>query len=563
MPSGMIPIKEIAPYRGMNTYDDPKVLQDGECVDLCNALPGRPPRPRNGCQGSVLADSATMRFIPPGIAYNVGADVYIIAWVYDSSVSEYKLILFSVDTTGAYTVLGNASIDSTPVFGMQNQHSCIYTISNQPMSLWKGGTESLSHKVVEGVDVVREMCISEAASIQALTVTGDDATGVFDVGDCFDYAFTYIRHVTPECFEDGSSPAGMIFHPDVSEVYTSPQPKRIDAFTNPGACEGVELVSNREAINISDDGEHSKYYTNIDLSNDHGTAIAQGATHLRVTRSRRQSSVEDAQGATKFFVCDLPLVASPQVFTDKLSDAALAGETNQLIYGYSVAPQASYIEYCKERMWLFSQNGKGYYSEAPGNDGATDDELAKRYPQKWSSFWNPTRFYVDCDSTDGQVATGMKRLGDDLYFFKQKKIFCLYGGDPLSAAPTLVSDNLGCSFPHTITKCEMKGYLGNVILFLSNEGPAVIQEGGRIRLFSEFKIMELWPDRSLDLYGELETDYDWIVNNCSASYFKNNWVILYQKKSGEFRWFNYYVNPGMAIDPSAPRGPWRGEFAEM
>ena len=45
MPSGMIPIADPAITRGMNTVDDPKVLQPGEAVRLLNAFPGNPPIP--------------------------------------------------------------------------------------------------------------------------------------------------------------------------------------------------------------------------------------------------------------------------------------------------------------------------------------------------------------------------------------------------------------------------------------------------------------------------------------------------------------------------------------
>jgi hypothetical protein len=303
-------------------------------------------------------------------------------------------------------------------------------------------------------------------------------------------------------------------------------------------------------------------------------AIAQGATHLRVSRSRAQTTQVLARGATKFFLCDLPLYNGEDVYLDVLTEAAMSGETNQLITGYSAAPYGSFIEYVKGRLFIMTPSGKVYYSEVPGGDGGTDEELAEAYPQAWASLFKPLNFYLDCDSADGQKSTGIKRLGDDLYFFKERKIFALYGGDPLSSQLTQVSQKIGCSFPYTMTKCEMKGMFENSLLFLSNMGPMALLEGGRVRSFAEMKIKELWPDKSDELYGFLDTDYDWIIQNCSANYFKNTWWVMYLYRvfpipgttwpyTVKSKTFGYYVDPSLVTDGNAPHGPFEFEFAEM
>jgi hypothetical protein len=306
----------------------------------------------------------------------------------------------------------------------------------------------------------------------------------------------------------------------------------------------------------------------ITLAATHATALAQGATHLRVSRCLEQDTKILAQGATKFFLCDLPLDVTTVAFSDTTSNAALEGETNQLITGYSVAPPAAFMEYLKGRLFMMATDGRVYFSESVGGDGGTDLETAQAYPQAWASLFKPTTYLLDCDYVDGQRATGMKRLGDDLFMFKERKIFAVFGGDPTSTPLSQVSNTIGCAFPYTLTKCEIKGMFGKCLLFLGNDGPMVMEEGGRVRPFSEFKIKELWPEQSQELYSELDLDYDWISRNCTAAFFKNTWWIMYKTKTvltveGTSRIFGYYFDPDLAADQNAPHGPLEFQFAEI
>ena len=301
----------------------------------------------------------------------------------------------------------------------------------------------------------------------------------------------------------------------------------------------------------------------INLAAAHPYALAQGATHIRVSRSLEQDTEVLAQGATKWFLFDLPLNVSPVVYYDNVSNAALTGEENQLVTGYSVAPAACFSEFCKGRLFLLSKDGKGYYSEAAGGDGSITLEIAHAYPQYAYSLFKPTEYYFDADYIDGQLASGMKRLGDDLFIFKERKIFAIYGGDPLFTTLSQVSNVVGCSFPYTITSCEIKGLFGNCLLFMSNDGPMVLQEGGKLRPFAEFRIKQLWPGKDDELYSELDTDYNWIVHNCTAAFYKNTWWVFYVTKAGVSRIFGYYFDPDTGFREDAPNGPLELEFAEM
>jgi hypothetical protein len=686
MPSGMLPVIDGPITRGMNTVDDPKTLKQGECVRLLNAFPGVPPVPRNGCTGRLLTGTQNYRYIPPGISFVYGGNIYAVVWVYDTIGAVYKPIAVNV-ATGAFTDLGDADFGASIVmFDFVNIHSCVYSAISIAMSAWELSANAIGHKVIESNGIIRDMCIAEAGDINTIAL---NASGALNANKWFEYSFQYVRRNDSAAFTSGATPSGMILPAGIGANY---EPIRIDTFL-PGSCIGVEDSSKRETINVvevnhtpsalmltnsglgnfsaaqcidantatkafdadtgvllgsylkidfgsgspvcltrfdvfmassgstneykiqySDDGtnwsdasaatvvsatdwnniailssvtEVHRYWrlylnnagadgpdvmeircygkggTTITVLTANAKAIAQGATHLRVSRTLEQTTEALAQSATKFFLFDLPLGVTQKAFNDNTSNESLSGETNQLVTGYSVAPPAAFIEYVKGRLFLMDTTGRVYYSETAGGDGGTDLETAQAYPQAWSSMFKPITYYLDCDHVDGQLSSGMKRLGDDLFFFKERKLFALFGGDPQSAPLSPVSDKVGCAFPYTITKCEIKGLFGKCLLFLGNDGPMVLQEGGRIRPFSEFKIKELWPEKSLELYSELDTDYDWIVHNCTAAFYKNTWWILYQTKAGTNRIFGYYFDPDLGAGDDAPRGALEFEFAEM
>jgi hypothetical protein len=692
MPSGMNEFNDGAPVYGMNTVDDPKRLKEGECVRLLNMLPGNPPVPRNGCTGRLIAwSSSTARFVPPGVAFEYGGTIYIIVWVYDSSIGAYVLAVIDTANGVRESAFAADFLTALPFFDFLALHGNIYCAVSIPMTHWVGVdvvTGSSPHKVVESGLIARDMCINAAAFATSITPSGN--SGFLSPSDAegdgyVEYGFNYVRHNVSSAFTVGATPSGMILPPGIP---VNSEPIRVDVFS-PGVCIGVENLIYREVksvkmlikpeatrlsqsglgsfnaancvdgnfanvgfevdsasagaylvidfgsgqtrnmilfglfmelagstanfkIQYSDNGStytdaavdfipalanwnyqevvaatfhrywrlyltnapgagpniheitcYGKTILSFDISQSHATAMAQGATHLRVSRSLIQTTSALAEAATKFWLTDLPIGVSTTSFNDTVTNAALEGEVNQLITGYAVAPDAAFIEYVKGRVYLMGLDGRVYYSESIGGDGGTDLEAAQAQPQPWASLFKPTTYLLDCDYVDGQSATGMKRLGDDLFMFKERKTFALFGGDPLSATISQVSDRIGCAFPYTLTKCEIKGMFEKCLLFLGNDGPMVLQEGGRIRPFSEFKIKELWPDKCTELYSELDLDYDWIVQNCTAAFFKNIWWILYQTKAGVNRIFGYYFNPDLGADGAAPHGSLEFEFASM
>lgn len=287
----LAPISDRAPVLGMNNVDDPKDLKPGQCVELVNAMPGNPPNIRKGTTTYKISSTDGMVWVPPLINQaDPAGTLYIVGWVFDSP--NYKLVKLNVSTR-VLTVLGTAAGLSNPSFDFVKARNALYALVSSAMTQWNSDTKMLSHKIVElGVssDVIREMCFDVAPRFDgnSVTLTGDDAVGVFTLPGAgqswIGYAWTYIRHT----------------------AYGAVQV----ATFNPADNESFEDPTYQHQVQIVTDSVHTKYYVKInmrDISTDRAKAVAQGATHVRIYRSRIQSSQEDAAGATKFFCKDLPI----------------------------------------------------------------------------------------------------------------------------------------------------------------------------------------------------------------------------------------------------------------
>ena len=526
----------------MNSVDDPITLKDGEVARLVNLFPGDPPVARNGCNGVYKAFiSGKDEFVKPGICYGFRGDttIYGVSWVYSKTFDTYYLTIFNPNGSTDITNLGAATV-TDPMFGFLQLHSSIYAFVNKDLTTWKADTKAIVNKVIESATIVRDMCISIAGSVTSATKV--TSGGHFTLDKYVDYAFQYVRRNDAPAFTAGTTPTGMILPPGITGV-----PKRIDTFL-PGMCVGIENPDNRKGVGPFAANDKVTITFTGDTS-----AIAQGATHLRVSRTLEFDSASLASEATHFFLCDLPVLTTSAAYDDTTSNAALTGEVNQLLTGYSVAPNAAYAKYHKGRLFLVADNGKVYYSEAVGKDGAYDLETAEEYPMLWASLFKPLSYYNKCDYEDGVAGTGVEVLQNDIYFFKESKIFALFGGDPTATAETLLSDSIGCLFPHTIVKCQIQGF-GDCIFFMSNEGPAVITQGGNITLFSDFKVRELWPKlispQRKGALGIVEVPkYDLASRDMAAFYYNNTvWVVNKEIVTNQTKMWGFYTNP---LNPGA------------
>lgn len=258
---------------------------------------------------------------------------------------------------------------------------------------------------------------------------------------------------------------------------------------------------------------------------------------------------------------------SPLAWTDTVSDATLAGELASMVTnGYSVGPKAGLVEYANGRMWLFSllteEKGRAYYSEILSGAGGTPLDEAVQYPQKFASLFR-FNYYIDFSVQKGQVATGIKRMFNDIYFFFEGEVHALFTGDPVIAEPTLINSIIGCAFPDTLVTAEIPFYGGQCLIYISNLGPAITRQGGETFLFTDFKIGELWPKKNKELFNDLVDNRDTIINNCSGVFWKNTYFITYYTAAGIKKIFAYYFNPELLLDSKAPHGPYRIDLAEV
>ena len=263
-------------------------------------------------------------------------------------------------------------------------------------------------------------------------------------------------------------------------------------------------------------------------------AIASGATHIRVWRTLGADSQAIADGLTHRFVLAAPITSLlDSVYNylrDSISDNYLTGETNFLeTTGYDVPPQGRFVIWAGGRQWIGGNpDNKGYwfYSELPANT---------RYPQKYASMFRLDQYFNTCDPSDGQYDTGVCELSGDLYFFKERKIFALAGANP-DNVPTLISDGIGCAFPHTLVVADVSILGGRCAMFISESGPASLTAGGQVRLLNEFKIAELWPSGTGNII-KLSTGVptDWYTRNKVTGCYWNNtyWIFFGDSRDTE------------------------------
>ena len=535
MPSKMLKLMEPAPTLGMNTVDDPNFLKPGECVRLLNMFPENPPLIRYGCPVvyKTFIDQYSY-FLPPIIITRFkGSDsTWAIGWIYNTGTNKYYLVRVSPDGSDDIYQLGLATFIK-PEFGSIALDNNIYVFASETFSSWDGAFYALGPKVVESSTVVRDMCITASCSLVTFSSASQVTPGgPFLNGDCFDYAFQYVRHTEATYFTGGIPISGLILPTGISGI-----PQRVDTFL-PGACVGVESLATRQTIQITADNS----YVVLDTGVDQTAALAQGATHIRVSRSARETSTSLAQGATHYFLADLPLGGG--TFTDTVPDAALVGgELNFLLTGYSPLPAGgAYARFHLGRLFVMDSYGKVYYSEVPGGDGAYTLSTAEYFPQYAASLFKPLTYVLDCDQGQGILGSGIEILGSDIYFFKESQIYVLYGGDPTLAVPTLISGEIGCPFPQTIRKMDTIDR-GQVIFFISTRGPCFIRNGGTLEIFSVFKVQELWPDRNLSIFGQIVSAYTVPRNSCTCLFYKNTIWIAFTDLYQDNKLYGYYSSP--------------------
>jgi len=617
-----------APVFGMNSRDDLKDLKKGEVVQLTNARPGNPPEPIRGSRHHKISDTVDYKYASHAVSFTTpGGTSYGIVWVKDGT--DYKLVKINL-TTWVLTLLGTATGLTDPAFRFIRIWQYIYAIVDKDMT-WDGSSQTSRHKIIEigdDEDTVREMCIGLAAGITNIT----NVTGTTFGRGYLGYTFTFIRLTDDSAFDADGDPV------------------HVTTFL-PGVNEGIEATTNRKIIGSGCPFGVDITIYDADLEATNDLARELGVTHIRIHRTRLQTSSALAAGATLFYCMDIPLVDAltekdiynieldgsyvivetttphnlvddnyvlledledgateidgisalitvlsrkrfqmndfgtsgisahvsggkivPSThilkISDTVSDASLAGEESQMIMTtYSAGPKAGFAEYALNRLWLFGlldlEVGRAYYSESPGGAGGTPTDLALEYPQKFASMFH-YNYYVDMSVKKGNRPTGIMRLGGDIYFFFEGEIHALFGSDPTYAKPTQITDELGCAFPDTLIRADSENLDGEFIFFLGNNGPAITKKGGETVLLTEWKIAELWPTKSRELFGDLKSNREHIIHHCAAEFWKNTIWLSYETNAGVKRLFAYYFNPRLRKEPqTAPHGAYEVVLASV
>jgi hypothetical protein len=329
---------------------------------------------------------------------------------------------------------------------------------------------------------------------------------------------------------------GMSVMPDEGD------PIETDLFTVPDLESPEDSAMRVTIYNPYDDGRIAIPMSAFNLARN------QGATHFRVWMTIGAADEETAQGLAHAFVSDIPLMADTsyglaRTFLTNVSDAVLTTRieaayvltmtttdaTTGIGRAYTHPPLGRYIEYAGGRMWVWDEVGNAFYSAVTGEDGLPNAYNTKRY----ASMFVPVEYFIAFFTSTAEKNTGVAKLGNDLYFFKENSIFSIANSDPKNQLTT-VSTAVGCSFPYTLTKANVPILGGDCLLFLSNSGPCYMSSGGVVGFIDNFAAKELWPDERNQggtagelLYNSgLPTNW-YSRNKVSAHFSHNTWWIKY------------------------------------
>lgn len=346
---------------------------------------------------------------------------------------------------------------------------------------------------------------------------------------------------------------------------------------NPGICEGPNIISKRISIFVSEDGtnpilgiDKTKLNENVYEYLNYGAL--QGATHLRIYRTLGNLDRDVANGLDHRFLIDIALNVTQDTqystlyFQDTFTNTILEGSLNFLEHvGYNEPPHGRFTAWANNIFWVSGitkyhkkriaveydnyevYNGRVEYSVPPGTAGISFGAL---YPQKFGSMFNQLTQYKTYGFNNGEQDTGLEVLEGDLYLFKEHSIYVIYNADPTNN-PVLLSEIYGCVCPNSIVLADIQQLGNKALFFISNEGMAYIQPGGKIVLFKEFKISYL--EKTGGIMARSKTGFEGEPTNfyskslISCSYWDNTlWVI-----AGDYSNEMSQINEGAATNGRA------------
>jgi hypothetical protein len=282
------PIQEAPPIYGMNTLLDAQDLPMGQCIELVNARPGNPPVVLQGSDVWLLPDSLNYRLVPPALSI---LDVYekprIYVWALDDNT--YKLLEINAETLPmSVREIGYANGLTAPRFGLLSIGDKIYATASETM-LWNGILERSAGKIINpgviGSD--REHCFSFAPIISDVYATAGGTWDPVTNANFINYAVTLVLRDDPASFDASGNAIK-------TNIYL------------PGASESFEDFSGRQTIEIEDSDQRLLISTSLPQGM-YQKAVREKATHLRLYKSTRQSTAQNAVDATHYWLMDVPL----------------------------------------------------------------------------------------------------------------------------------------------------------------------------------------------------------------------------------------------------------------
>jgi len=527
----MITVSDSNYRRGMNSLDDPKALSDGECAALVNALPGYPLKPRKGSDFTSIIGGVTLEskpFYVPAKMWDGSIRQWVFFWVKNGN-NEYSLHYVNLEDDTLHDVV--VGIDYATFyyihprrFDFQNVDGIVYAMVSYSFAAQPPASMMYAIEVFGAAGfIAREIPPADidSASIRLSVIAQDANDGTFHGEIFFGYTYTFVKRGNQGEYRTDYVPGDMETAEAVSSRIAFARPASTNVSPVANLSVGMEIM---RPINLE------QY----------------GFTHIRLYRTRNliggysgdlnsDGAREFAAGADKYFLMDVPIPSNVGVGTlisveDTVSIGAHLGEMNQLAsFGYTMPPHLGRnMLYFKDRLFMGTDYGQVFFSEIPGGDGGGDVGFAQEQKAKYALWFKPTDYRLDLDIEEGVPITGLASLGDDLYIFKQNKVYTIVGGDPLTAPWRTVSDTAGCPYPNAITKCIVDGQ--EALFFLSGVGPMLIMSGGYVKPFDGFKVKDLWPDAG----------NGWIKpESCSASFWNNTLWLSFETKDGDKKTFGY------------------------
>ncbi len=152
-------------------------------------------------------------------------------------------------------------------------------------------------------------------------------------------------------------------------------------------------------------------------------------------------------------------------------DGAAASTSNWTASTGTVPSSCRYLVYHNDRLWATGSlttalTGRVFYS------GLTADAVPAPDPRNWD-----TDNYVDIEPQDGQVITGIGKVGPYLVVFKPRATYVIT--DPVTGAWRRISDEIGCAAHRTIVQTEDGTY------FLSEDAGVCRTDGSKVERISD------------------------------------------------------------------------------